>query len=87
MPSSDFNGDGLDDILWRHTNGTISNWLSSGNGTFTVNDANAYASVGNDWVVVGAGDSTATAAMTFYGTTCSRPATSAIGLQLKMAAG
>jgi len=34
--SNDFNGDGMSDIMWKHTGGTISEWLSTGNG-FTPN--------------------------------------------------
>jgi hypothetical protein len=54
--SGDFNGDGRDDILWRHEQGALSNWLGTANGSFTVNDANAFANVSNDWQVVGIGD-------------------------------
>ena len=37
----DFNGDGRDDILWRHTDGTLSDWLGTAAGGYTPNDANA----------------------------------------------
>lgn len=55
----DFNGDGRDDLLWRHENGMISNWLYAGGlgqTTFTINDANAFASVPLEWQIVGIGD-------------------------------
>lgn len=54
--TGDFNGDGVDDLLWRHETGTLSNWLGSQSGTFTVNDSNAWVHVPNDWHVIGTGD-------------------------------
>ena len=54
--AGDFNGDGTDDLLWRHSNGTMSNWLGDGQGSFTVNDANALVHVPNDWQIAGTGD-------------------------------
>lgn len=54
--TGDFNGDGVDDLLWRHTNGTLSNWLGSTSGNFTINDANALIHVPNDWHMLGTGD-------------------------------
>jgi hypothetical protein len=54
--SGDFNGDGVDDLLWRHTNGTLSNWLGSPSGNFTINDANALIHVPSDWHIRGTGD-------------------------------
>ena len=54
--TGDFNGDGNDDLLWRHTNGTMSNWLGSGVGDFNINDANALTHVSNDWQIAGTGD-------------------------------
>jgi FG-GAP-like repeat len=56
VSTGDFNGDGYDDLLWRHDNGTISNWLGSSTGDFHINDSNAMAAVSNSWQVVGAGD-------------------------------
>ena len=52
----DFNGDGRDDILWRNTNGALSNWLGTSTGGFAVNDANAFTIVSTDWHVAGTGD-------------------------------
>ena len=54
--TGDFNGDGRDDILWRNTNGQLSDWLGNANGGFTPNDANAATSVPTNWSVVGTGD-------------------------------
>jgi len=54
--TGDFNGDGRDDILWRNTNGTVSDWLGTATGGFTANDANAARFVPTDWHVVGTGD-------------------------------
>jgi hypothetical protein len=54
--AGDFNGDGRDDLLWRHFDGTISNWLGTATGGFTINDANAWATISNAWKIVGTGD-------------------------------
>ena len=56
VATGDFNADGKDDILWRNTNGTITNWLGTANGGFTPNNANFVAGVGSEWTVAGAGD-------------------------------
>jgi hypothetical protein len=47
----DYNGDGRDDILWRHDNGTIIDWLGTASGGFTDNSANLYTQVGLTWHV------------------------------------
>jgi hypothetical protein len=52
----DYNGDGRDDILWRNTDGTITDWLASPNGSAAPNAANLWTAVPNDWKVVGTGD-------------------------------
>ena len=52
----DFNGDNRDDILWRHDNGHLTDWLGTANGGFTDNGANAFSSVSTDWSVAGIGD-------------------------------
>ena len=52
----DFNGDGRDDILWRHTDGTISNWLGTASGGWSPNDAKAAVQVPLEWSVVAIGD-------------------------------
>ena len=54
--TGDFNGDGRDDILWRNTNGTVSDWLGQSNGGFIANDVNAARFVPTSWSVVGTGD-------------------------------
>jgi hypothetical protein len=52
----DFNGDGRDDILWRNSDGRLTNWLCTVDGGFQDNVANAYNSVSTDWQIVGVGD-------------------------------
>jgi uncharacterized protein YkwD len=54
--SGDFNGDGKDDILWRHTDGRLTDWLGQANGGFAGNDANALTTVATAWAVAGIGD-------------------------------
>ena len=51
--TGDFNGDGRDDILWRHQSGQIANWLGLSDGGFL---SNTSASAGTDWAIVGTGD-------------------------------
>lgn len=38
MSLRDFNGDCRDDILWRSSNGLISDWLGQADGSFKAND-------------------------------------------------
>ena len=53
----DFNGDGRDDILWRHSSGAVTSWLGQSNGGMNTNNAaNLFANPGIDWQVVGIGD-------------------------------
>jgi FG-GAP-like repeat len=54
--TGDFNGDGVDDLLWRHNDGRLSNWLGTASGQFVVNDANAMAHVAPNWQILGTGD-------------------------------
>ena len=54
--TGDFNGDGRADILWRNTNGTITDWLANANGSFTANDGVASYSVATSWKVAAVGD-------------------------------
>jgi hypothetical protein len=51
----DFNGDGRDDILWRHSSGEIGEWLGQ-TGVFTNNGGAAANPVDNSWSVVGIAD-------------------------------
>jgi hypothetical protein len=52
----DFNGDHRKDILWRHNDGRMSDWLGATNGGWVDNAAHSLTSVGTDWHIVGAGD-------------------------------
>jgi hypothetical protein len=55
--TGDFNGDGIDDILWRNsTTGRIADWLGTANGGFTGNGANSGNNVAAAWQVAGIGD-------------------------------
>ena len=45
----DFNGDGRDDILWRHDSGSLSDWLATSSGGFASNDANAFTFAPPEW--------------------------------------
>ena len=56
MSVVDFNGDNRDDILWRHSDGRITDWLGTLSGGFTSNAANALSGVSLDWQVAGVGD-------------------------------
>jgi hypothetical protein len=52
----DFNGDGRDDILWRHSSGALSSWLATSSGGFVVDPANVFTPVPSDWRLLGVGD-------------------------------
>lgn len=52
----DFNGDSRDDILWRNSDGRMTNWLGTASGGFSDNVANAYNNVSPDWQIAGIGD-------------------------------
>jgi hypothetical protein len=52
----DFNGDGRDDILWRNSNGTLTDWLGTASGGYAPNAANALSTVATDWKIVATGD-------------------------------
>ena len=55
--TGDFNGDGIDDILWRNTStGALSDWLGNANGGFTNNDANAAGWAPTNWSIAAVGD-------------------------------
>ena len=53
--TGDFNGDGRDDILWRNTDGSLTNWLGQANGSHA-NNASASTSVATSWHISGTGD-------------------------------
>lgn len=53
---NDFNGDGRDDVIWRHTSGEMAQWLAHPNGSFTNNVAAPARVVDNSWKVIGSGD-------------------------------
>ena len=56
MGTGDFNGDGRGDILWRHDNGEVANWLGTASGGFADNYLNSIAEVPTDWQIEGVGD-------------------------------
>ena len=51
----DFNGDGYDDILWRHDSGTIGVWRGGPDGLFTV-DTDSIVHVPTEWRIAATGD-------------------------------
>ena len=54
--TGDFNGDGRTDVLWRHENGTITDWLAQEKGVFRGNFETFNVGVGADWTFAGTGD-------------------------------
>ena len=52
----DFNGDGRDDVVLRHDNGAVTDWLGQANGGFFSNHAAASYSLPSGWHVAGTGD-------------------------------
>ena len=54
--TGDFNGDGLDDILWRANDGTTTNWLGQANGGFADNWNVFNRNPATNWQVAGTGD-------------------------------
>ena len=55
--AGDFNGDHRADILWENqVDGRVSNWLSNGSYSFTINDSNALTSAFAQWPIRGVGD-------------------------------
>ena len=53
MASSDFNGDGSSDVLWRHSSGIIHAWSVRNN---QIVGATNFTTVGSDWQIQGIGD-------------------------------
>ena len=54
--TGDFNGDGPDDLLLRHDNGTVTEWLGQADGGFVSNHAAANYALPTGWHVAGTGD-------------------------------
>jgi hypothetical protein len=52
-PVHDFNGDGRADILWRHSSGSVYEWLLNGT---TIIDHGSPGDATTDWRIVGVGD-------------------------------
>lgn len=52
----DFNGDHMDDILWRRDDGQIRTWLAAPDGSFVDNSAASTVGVPRDWHIEGVGD-------------------------------
>ncbi len=50
MDAGDYNGDGRDDLLFRHDNGLVFDWLGQADGSFFNNYVNA-AYLNNTWHV------------------------------------
>ena len=53
--AGDFNGDGIDDVLLRNTNGSITEWLGKVGGAFAWNSPATYG-LDSSWHVGGTGD-------------------------------
>ena len=56
IATGDFNGDGIDDILWRENGGQLTDWLGTSTGGFVQNSAHFSELVANNWQVVSTGD-------------------------------
>ncbi len=55
--TGDFNGDAIDDILWRHDGGVVTTWLGTSTGGYVANEAaGASVAVPLDWTVASIGD-------------------------------
>ena len=54
--TGDFDGDTLDDILWRSADGTVREWIGQANGGFSATSSTLNAKVDGVWHVVGIGD-------------------------------
>ena len=48
--TGDTNGDGKDDIIWRHDNGTVATWEMNGG---TILAQRTFADVSDDWHIAG----------------------------------
>ena len=56
IATGDFNGDGWDDILWKNDSNVITDWLGTGQGSFTMNSGTFVFGVPVEWHIVGVGD-------------------------------
>ena len=52
--TGDFNGDRIDDVLWRDDSGRVTDWLGQSNGSFISNGLNL--NPGSSWHIMGTGD-------------------------------
>ena len=52
----DFNGDHMDDLLWRNDDGVVTNWLTTSSGEFLPNWSHTSFGVSSDWNVAWTGD-------------------------------
>ena len=72
--TGDFNGDGLDDILWQNDNGTVRDWLGQADGSFVGNID--HMNIGTDWHAIGTGDFNGDGMTTSCGATTTAPSAS-----------
>jgi len=54
--TGDFDGDGLVDVLFQNTDGTVTDWLGRPDGTFKGNAGTFSVNLGTAWHVAGTGD-------------------------------
>jgi len=54
--TGDFNGDGIDDILWQSDSGVVTDSLGQSDGSFVDNSAKVNITTGTSWHVIGTGD-------------------------------
>src|SRR6185437_3398046 len=54
--TGDFNGDGVDDILWQSDSGVVTDSLGQSDGSFVDNSAKVNITTGTSWHVIGTGD-------------------------------
>lgn len=53
--NADFDGDGKDDLLWHHVDGTTARWLGDAGGAFVANDRASPPPLQSGWTIVAAG--------------------------------
>jgi hypothetical protein len=54
--TGDFNGDGIDDILWQSDSGVVTDSLGQSDGSFVDNSAHVNINAGTSWHAIGTGD-------------------------------